>query len=65
MRYIDTVILHTYIYSKQKKYLEKIQSELEKEYLIKIPISELVRQALEFGIPEVDKNRNFISDLIK
>lgn len=64
MRYIHTEPLNAYIFTQQKESLIRIQTEIMEKYKIKIPLSELVRQALEQGIPAVDKNRAFIQDLI-
>lgn len=50
-----------HVFVEQKDKLKNIQSEIFEEYEIKIPISELVRLALEYGIPEIDQDRSFIN----
>lgn len=64
MIYIKTKPLNVYVFHKQIKDLKRIQFEINREYNIKIPISELVRQALEHGIPAVDQNRSFVLELV-
>jgi hypothetical protein len=64
MRYIETKTLNVQIYASQRKKLDVIKSEIEDEYNIKIPLSEVVRQALEVGIPAIDKDRSFAIELI-
>jgi|GEM_PF-1885879 hypothetical protein len=64
MRYIETKTLNVQIYASQRKKLDVIKSEIENEYNIKIPLSEVVRQALEVGIPAIDKDRSFAIELI-
>ena len=64
MRYIETKTLNVQIYASQRKKLDVIKSEIENEYNIKIQLSEVVRQALEVGIPAIDKDRSFAIELI-
>ncbi|WP_048190705.1 hypothetical protein [Methanobacterium sp. SMA-27] len=64
MRYIETTTLNCQVYASQRQELNKIKSEIESDYNIKIPLSELVRRALEFGIPVIDKDRTFAIELI-
>lgn len=65
MIYIKTEPLNAYIFPQQKETLKRIQSEIFEKYKVKIPISELVRQALEHGIPAVDKDQMFFMNLGK
>lgn len=60
MKYIDTVPLMGHIYPKQRKTLEKLQTEIKEEYNIKIPLSELVREALIRVLPLLLDNTDFI-----
>ena len=60
MKYIETVPLMVHIYPKQRKILEKLQTEIKEEYNIKIPLSELVREALIRGLPFLLANTDFI-----
>lgn len=60
MKYIETVPLMVHIYPKQRKTLEKLQTEIKEEYNIKIPLSELVREALNQGLPHLLDNKDFI-----
>ena len=64
MRYIECATLNCQIYASQRKELNRIKSEIETDYDMKIPLSELVRRALEVGIPTINKNRNFVIELI-
>lgn len=64
MRYIETKTLNCQIYAVQREELDRIKSEIESEYNIKIPLSELVRRALDVGIPAVDSDRSFVIELI-
>ena len=64
MRYIETATLNCQVYASQREELNRIKSEIESDYNIKIPFSELVRRALEVGIPAVDKDRTFAIELI-
>jgi len=64
MRYIETKTLNCQIYAVQRRELDRIKSEIESEYNIKIPLSELVRRALDVGIPAVDSDRSFAIELI-
>lgn len=64
MRYIETKTLNCQIYAVQRRELDRIKSEIESEYNIKIPLSELVRRALDVGIPAVDSDRSFVIELI-
>jgi len=61
MKYIITKPLNTHIRTEQKDALKRIQSEIFLEYKIKFPISELVRLALEQGIPKIDEDRLFVN----
>jgi len=60
VKYIDTVPLMGHIYPKQRKTLEKLQTEIKEEYNIKIPLSELVREALIRVLPLLLDNTDFI-----
>lgn len=60
VKYIDTVPLMVHIYPKQRKTLEKLQTEIKEEYNIKIPLSELVREALIRVLPLLLDNTDFI-----
>lgn len=64
MKYIETVPLMVHIYPKQRKTLEKLQAEIKEEYNIKIPLSELVREALARGLPHLLDNEDFILERI-
>jgi CYTH domain-containing protein len=65
MRYIvDTSTLNVQIYASQRDHLDRIKREIEDEYNVKIPLSELVRRALEYGIPVVDADHSFAIELI-
>lgn len=64
MRYIKCETLNCQIYASQREELNRIKSEIESEYNIKIPLSELVRRALEMGIPAINNDRTFVIELI-
>jgi hypothetical protein len=64
MKYIECTTLNCKIYISQRKELNRIKSEIESDYNMKIPLSELVRRALEVGIPAVNKDRTFVIELI-
>jgi len=64
MKYIENTTLNCKIYTSQRKELNRIKSEIELDYNMKIPLSELVRRALEVGIPAVNKDRTFVIELI-
>lgn len=64
MKYIECTTLNCKIYISQRKELNRIKSEIESDYNMKIPLSELVRRALEVGIPAVNKDRTFAIELI-
>lgn len=64
MKYIETVPLTVHLYPKQREALNKLQDEIKKEYNVKVPLSELVREALDHGLPQVVKNKDFILELI-
>lgn len=59
MRYLDTTTLNCQIYTAQRQKLDELKKEIEAEYNIKLPLSELVRQALDIGIPAIQKDRSF------
>ena len=65
MRYIECETLNCQIYASQREKLNRIKLEIESEYNIKIPLSELVRRALEVGIPSIDNDRTFVIELIR
>lgn len=64
MKYIETVPLTVHLYPRQREALEGLQNEIQKEYNIKMPLSELVREALNHGLPLVMEDRDFILELI-
>jgi hypothetical protein len=64
MKYIETVPLTVHLYTKQRGALEKLQNEIQREYNIKIPLSELIRVALNYGLPQVMKDKDFILERI-
>lgn len=64
MRYIETVPLTVHLYPKQRGALEKLQNEIQREYNIKIPLSELIRVALNYGLPQVMEDNDFILERI-
>ena len=64
MKYIECSTLNCQIYASQREELNIIKSEIERDYNIKIPLSELVRRALAVGIPAVNKDRTFALELI-
>lgn len=64
MRYIETKTLNCQIYAVQREELDRIKSEIESEYNIKIPLSELVRRALDVGIPAIEEDHSFALELI-
>jgi len=64
MRYIECTTLNCQIYASQRAELNRIKFEIESEFNIKISLSELVRQALEVGIPVINKDRTFAIDLM-
>lgn len=64
MRYIETSTLNCQIYPGQRRQLERLKSQIEKDYDIKIPISELVRRALDVGIPAIEEDHSFAIELI-
>lgn len=61
MKYIITEKLNANVLPEQKDELKRIQSEIFSEYGINFPISELVRLALDQGIPVIDEDRSFVS----
>lgn len=64
MRYLDTTALNCQIYTSQRKKMDDLKREIEAEYNIKLPLSELVRQALDVGIPAIEKDRSFAIYLV-
>lgn len=64
MRYIETVPLTVHLYPKQRGALEKLQNEIQREYNVKIPLSELIRVALNYGLPQVMGDKDFILERI-
>jgi hypothetical protein len=60
MKYILTEPLHVHIIPKQREELDRIKKEILEDHNVKIPISELARQALKEGIPIIDKNRGYL-----
>lgn len=64
MKYIETVPLTVHLYPKQRGALEKLQNEIQREYNIKIPLSELIRVALNYGLPQVMEDKDFILERI-
>lgn len=64
MRYIETKTLNCQIYAVQREELDRIKSEIESEYNIKIPLSELVRRALDVGISAIEEDHSFAIELI-
>lgn len=65
IKYIETTQFSAHISIKQREYIEKIKSKLEKSAEIKIPLSEIVRMALDAGLPIVEKNKSGIIELLK
>lgn len=65
MHYIDTKPLTMHLLRNQRVQLTKLQKNMQKKYKIKIPLSELVRQALEIGLPVITENEDKIINLIK
>lgn len=65
IEYIETTQLSAHVGIKQREYIEKIKSELEKSAGTKIPLSEIVRMALDAGLPIVEKNKSVIVELLK
>lgn len=61
MRYLTSEPLTVHVFVEQKDKLKNIQSELFEKYEVKLPISELVRLALEYGIPKIDEDRSFVN----
>lgn len=61
MKFVISEPLNVHILVEQKDKLKKIQSEIYIEYKIKFSLSELVRLALEHGIPIIDKDRSYIN----
>ncbi|WP_286478080.1 hypothetical protein [Methanobacterium sp. CWC-01] len=45
--------------------LERIKEEIEIECGLKVPISELIRQSLDKGIPLIKENKDFLKAQIK
>lgn len=64
MRYIETSTLNCQIYPGQRRELERLKAQIEQDYDIKIPISELVRRALDVGLPAVAADTSFVIELI-
>ena len=64
MRYIETSTLNCQIYPGQRRELERLKAQIEQDYDIKIPISELVRRALDVGIPAIEEDHSFAIELI-
>lgn len=64
MKYIETVPLTVHLYPRQRGALEKLQNEIQREYKIKIPLSELIRVALNYGLPQVMEDKDFILERI-
>lgn len=65
MKYIETVPLTVHLYPRQRGALEKLQNEIQREYKIKIPLSELIRVALNYGLPQVMEDKDFILERIR
>lgn len=65
MNYIKTTPLTVHLYPKQRAILDKLQDEILKEYRVKIPLTELVRESLERGIPLLLNDESFILERIE
>lgn len=65
MKYLNTVPLTVHIYIKQREALEKLQYEIKREYNIKIPLTELIRESLERGLPLLIDDKKFIMERIE
>lgn len=65
IRYIDTKAITVHIFSEQRCMLERIKEEIEIECGLKVPISELIRQSLDKGIPLIKENKDFLKAQIK
>ena len=63
MRYMNTTTLNCQIYAVQRDKLQDLKNEIENEYNIKIPLSELVRRALDVGIPAIAEDHTFAIEL--
>ena len=64
MKYLNTTTLNCQIYTVQRDKLDELKETIEKEYNIKIPLSELVRRALDVGIPAIAEDHTFAIELI-
>lgn len=53
MYYIDTEPLTVHIFKYQREELTNLQKSILIDYEIRIPLSELVRQALKVGLPSI------------
>ncbi len=62
--HLNTTTLNCQIYAIQREKLDKLKSEIESEYNIKIPLSELVRRALDVGIPAIEEDHSFAVELM-
>lgn len=60
MKYIYTKPTTVHITTEQRTKLEEIKKNVEREFDIKIPLTEIIRQALEKGIPLIKDDRSFI-----
>jgi hypothetical protein len=60
MKYIYTKPTTVHITTEQRETLEEIKRDIELEFNIKIPLTEIIRQALEKGIPLIRNDRSFI-----
>lgn len=60
MKYIYTKPMTVHITTEQRAKLEEIKKNVEMEFDIKIPLTEIIRQALNKGIPLIKDDRSFI-----
>lgn len=60
MKYVFTKPTTVHITTEQRNKLELIKKDIENEFNIKIPLTEIIRQALEKGIPLIKDDRTFI-----
>ncbi|MGB9937307.1 MAG: hypothetical protein ACPK7O_06265 [Methanobacterium sp.] len=63
MQYIDTKPLTMHLLTNQREELTNLQKDMLNIYKVKIPISELVRQALKVGLPIIRENKEEILKL--
>jgi hypothetical protein len=60
MKYIDTKPITAHLLVEQLEMLQELQREIEIEFDMKISLTELIRKALNEGLPRIKRNKALI-----